>query len=326
VKRRDFITLVGGAAAWPIATRAQKPTMPVIGFMSGRAPETDTHLLAAFRQGLREQGFVEGENVAIEFRWARGDYERLPLLAAELVALRVAVLAALGGDLSGAAAKGATSIIPIVFGRGGDPIKSGLVESFGRPGGNATGYTMLTNQMETKRVGLLHELVPGVTLFGALINPNFAPTARQLQQFEDATRTIGMQLFVANASNDTELNNAFASMVQRHVGAFLIAADPYFDTRREKIIAFATQARLPAIYHFREFAVAGGLISYGPSNTEMYGHAGEYVGRILRGAKPADLPVVQPTKFELVINLKTADALNLAVPNSMQLLADEVIE
>ena len=326
MKRPRFISLLGGAAlAWPLGARAQQ-AIPLIGFMSGRAPETDTHLLAAFRQGLREQGFVEGENVATEFRWARGEYDRLPALAAELVALRVAVLAALGGDLSGAAAKDATSTIPIVFGSGGDPVKTGLVESFGRPGGNATGYTLLTNQMETKRVGLLHELVPGVALLGALINPNFLPAARQLQQIEEATRTIGLQLFAANASNDTELDDAFASLVQRRIGAFLLAADPFFDTRREKIIAFAAQARLPAIYHFREFAVAGGLISYGPSNTEMYKHAGEYVGRILRGAKPADLPVLQPTKFELVINLKTANALNLAVPNSMQLLADEVIE
>jgi ABC-type uncharacterized transport system substrate-binding protein len=325
LKRREFITLLGSAAAWPVAAHTQQ-AMPLIGFMSGRAPETDTHLVSAFRQGLREQGFIEGETVAMEFRWARGQYDRLPELAAELVALRVAVLAALGGDVSGKAAKEATSTIPIVFGSGGDPVKTGLVESFSRPGGNATGYTLLTNQMETKRVGLLHELVPGVNLFGAVINPHFAPTERQLQQIEDATRTIGLHVFVANASNDAELDDAFASLVQRRVGALVIAADPYLDTRRDKIIAFAKQTQLPAIYQFREFAVAGGLISYGPSITEMYRHGGEYVGRILRGAKPADLPVLQPTKFELVINVKTANALNLAVPNSMQLLADEVIE
>jgi putative ABC transport system substrate-binding protein len=317
--------MLGGAATWPLAARAQQ-AIPLIGFMSGRAPETDTHLVAAFRQGLREQGFVEAETVAIEFRWARGEYDRLPELAAELVALRVAVLAALGGDVSGTAAKQATSTIPIVFGSGGDPVKTGLVESFGRPGGNATGYTLLTNEMESKRVGLLHELIPGLNLFGALINPHFAPTARQLQQIEEATRTIGLNVLVANASNDAELDDALASLVQRRVGAFLVAADPYFDTRRDKIIAFAAQAQLPAIYQFREFAIAGGLISYGPSITEMYRHGGAYVGRILRGAKPADLPVLQPTKFELVINIKTANSLNLAVPNSMQLLADEVIE
>ena len=325
LRRRHFIKLLGGTAAWPIAARAQQAT-PVIGFMSGRAPETDGHLVAAVRDGLREQGFIEGQNLALEFRWARGDYDRLPALAAELVAMRVGVLLAVGGDRSGLAAKGATATIPIVFGSGGDPTKNGLVESFGRPGGNATGYTLLTNQMETKRVGLLHELVPDVKLLGAVINPHFAPNAHQAQQFEDATRAIGLQLLIANASNDAELEDAFASLVQRRVGAFLVASDPYFDTRRDRIIAFAAEAKLPAIYQFREFAVAGGLISYGPSITEMYQHAGEYVGRILRGAKPADLPVLQPTRFELVINLRTAKALKLAVPNSMQLLADEVIE
>jgi putative tryptophan/tyrosine transport system substrate-binding protein len=325
MRRRNVVALLGGIAAWPFAAKAQQ-AMPVIGFMSGRAPETDTHLVAAVREGLRQQGFVEGQNLGIEFRWARGDYDRLPALAAELVALPVAVLAAVGGDRSGEAAKRATSTIPIVFGSGGDPVQTGMVESFGRPGGNATGYTLLTNQMESKRVGLLHELVPGVTLVGALINPQFAPAAHQSQQIQDAARAMGVQVLIANATNDPELDDAFASLVQRRVGAFLVAADPYFDTRRDKIVAFAAQARLPAIYHFREFAIAGGLISYGPSITEMYRHAGEYVGRILRGAKPAELPVLQPTRFELVINLKAANALKLAVPNSMQLLADEVIE
>jgi putative ABC transport system substrate-binding protein len=326
VRRREFNTLLGGAAvAWPFAARAQQST-PLIGFMSGRAPETDTHLVAAFRDGLREQGFIEGENVAVEFRWARGDYDRLLSLAAELVSLPVTVLAALGGDQSGVAARRATSTIPIVFGSGGDPVQSGLVQSFGRPGGNATGYTLLTNQMETKRVGLLHELLPSVTFFGALINNHFHAAPQQVQQMETATRSMGLQLFVAHASNDAELEGAFVSFVQRRVGAILIGADPYFDTRRDKIIAFAARARLPAIYQFREFAVAGGLISYGPSITEMYKHGGAYVGRILHGTKPADLPVMQPTKFELTINLRTANALDLVVPTSMQLLADEVIE
>jgi putative ABC transport system substrate-binding protein len=325
MERRKFIALFGGAAVWSVWAHAQQ-AIPLIGFMSGRAPETDTHLVAAVREGLREQGFVEGQNLAIEFRWARGEYDRLPSLAAELVALPVAVLAALGGESSAAAAKQATSTIPVVFGAGGDPVKSGLVESFARPGRNLTGYTLLTSQMEAKRAGLLHELVPSVDVFGALINPHFLPISRQLQQIEDATRALGVQVLVANASNDAELDEAFASLVRRRVGAFMVAADPYFDTRRDKIVAFAAQARLPAIYQFREFAVAGGLISYGPSITEMYKHGGAYIGRILHGVKPADLPVLQPTKFELVINLKTASALNLVVPNSMQLLADEVIE
>jgi putative ABC transport system substrate-binding protein len=325
MRRREFILALSSAAAWPLAARAQQ-AIPVIGFMSGRAPETDMHLIAAFREGLREQGFVESKNFTIEFRWARGEYERLPALAAELVAQRVAVLAAVGGDHSAAAAKQATSTIPVVFGVGGDPIKSGLVDSFSHPGGNLTGYTLLTSQMETKRVGLLHELVPSVGVFGALVNPHFERTSRQLEQIEDAARKLGLQVYVANARDDVELDEACASLVRHRVGAFMVSADPYFDTRRDKIVTFAAKARLPAIYQFREFALAGGLISYGPSITEMYKHAGAYVGRILRGAKPVDLPVLQPTKFLLVLNQKTASALNLAIPNSMQLLTDEVIE
>ena len=327
LRRRDFITLLGGAAVgWPLTARAQQQPMPVIGWMSGRSPEDSAHLVPAFRQGLREAGFVEGQNLSIEYRWARGDYGRLPTLAAELMERRVAVLVAVGGDPSAIAAKQATSTIPIVFGIGGDPVKAGLVISFNRPGTNATGYTLLTNEMESKRVSLLHELLPGVRLIGALLNPNFTPAVRQLQDIEEAVRSIGQTLFVARASNDTELEAALLSLVRQGVGAMLVAADPYFDTRRDRIIAFAAQNRIPAIYQFREFAVAGGLISYGPSITDSYRQAGVYVGRILKGTKPADLPVLQPTKFELVINLKTANALGLALPNSIQLLADEVIE
>jgi putative tryptophan/tyrosine transport system substrate-binding protein len=327
LRRREFITLLGGAAvAWPLAARAQQPAMPVIGFMSGRSPEDSVHLVAAFRQGLGEGGFVEGRNVAIEFRWARGEYDRLPALAAELVGRRVAVLAGVGGDPSARAAKQATATIPIVFGMGGDPIKAGLVESLNRPGGNATGYTLLTNQMEPKRLGLLHELAPGASLIGVLLNPSFPPATLQLQELEEAARTIGQRLFVAKASNDAELDAAFASLLQQGLGALLVAADPYFDTRRDRIIAFAAQSRLPAIYQFREYAVAGGLISYGPSITEGYRQAGIYAGRILKGAKPADLPVVQPTKFEFIINLKTAKALGFEIPPTVSARADEVIE
>jgi putative tryptophan/tyrosine transport system substrate-binding protein len=324
MNRRTLIGLLGGAAAWPLAVRAQQPAMPVIGFMSGRSPEDSAPLLAAFRQGLSEAGFVEGENVAIEFRWARGDYDRLPALAAELVGRRVAVLAALGGEASSAAAKQATSTIPTVFGMGGDPIKAGLVDSFNRPGRNATGFTILSTQLEPKRLGLLRELVPGAPLIGALLGPT--PVQGQLQDIEDATRKIGQRLFVANARNDTELNAAFVSLVQQRVGAVLVAASAYFDTRRDRIVALAAENRLPAMYHLREYPKSGGLISYGPHITDSYHQAGIYVGRILKGAKPADLPVLQPTKFNLVINLKTAKALDLVVPNSMQLLADEVIE
>jgi putative tryptophan/tyrosine transport system substrate-binding protein len=331
MRRREFITLISGAAAgssifWPLAARAQQPAMPVIGWMSGRSPEDSAHVLDAFRQGLREAGFVEGRDVAIEYRWALGQYERLPALAADLVSRGVAVLVGVGGDVSAVAAKRATSTIPVVFGMGGDPVKAGLVASFNRPGGNATGFTLLTNQIEPKRVGLLHELVPGVSLIGGLVNSSFPPAARQAQDIEDAARAVNLGVLVAKASNDTELDAAFTSLVQHRVGAVLVAADPFFDTRRDRIIAFAAQNRLPTLYQFHEFATAGGLISYGPDAGDSYRQAGVYAGRILKGAKPADLPVVQPTKFELVINLKTAKALGLAVPTSMQLLADEVIE
>ena len=325
MRRREVIALLGGAAAWPLAAHSQQDK-PVIGWMSGRAPEDSTHLLAAFHQGLREAGFVDGQNVSIEYRWARGQYEKLPALASDLVSRGVAVLVGVGGDVSAIAAKQATATIPIVFGMGGDPIRAGLVDSFNRPGGNATGYTLLTNEMESKRVGLLHQLLPGIPLIGALLNPNFPPAVRQLRDIEDATRSTGQSLFVAKASNDAELSAAFLSLVQQQVGAVLVAADPYFDTRRDRIVAFAAENRLPAIYQFREFAVAGGLVSYGPSITDLYRQGGIYAGRILNGTKPADLPVVQPTKFELVINLKTANALGLMVPDAMQLLADEVIE
>lgn len=284
------------------------------------------HLVAAFRQGLSEAGFVEGQNVAIEFRWGLGQYDRMPALAADLVSRQVAVLVGLGGDVSARAAKQATSTIPVVFGVGSDPIKTGMVESLNRPGGNATGYSLLTNHMEPKRLSMLHDLVPGAAVIGVLLNPNFPPAARQLQDLEEAARTIGQRLFVSKASNDGELSAAFTSLVQQQVGALLVAADPYFDTRREQIIAFAKQSRLPAIYQFREYAVAGGLISYGPSITDMYRQAGIYTGRILKGEKPADLPVVQPTKFDFVINLKTAKALGLTVPPGLLNAADEVIE
>ena len=270
--------------------------------------------------------WLEGESIGIEYRWANGDYDRLPGFASDLLQRKVLVLVAVGGDSSPRAAKQATSTVPIVFGMGGDPIQAGLVASFNRPGGNATGYTLLTNEMEPKRIGLLHELVPGASLLGALINPSFPPAARQLEDIENAIRSIKQNLFVARAVNDQDLETAFPSFVQQKAGAVLVAASPLFDTRQDRIVALAAQYRLPAMYHFRQYAVAGGLISYGPSITESYKQAGVYAGRILRGAKPADLPVLQPTKFEMVINQKTANALGFAIPNTIQLLADEVIE
>jgi len=326
MRRRQFLHVLGGVAAWPLAARAQQQAMPVIGFMSGRSPEDSAYLVAAFRGGLGEAGFVVGQNVTIEYRWGLGRYDRMPALAAELVDRHVAVLVGVGGDVSAGAAKQATSTIPIVFGLGGDPVKAGLVESLNRPGGNATGFTLLTNELEAKRIGMLHDLVPGAAVIGALLNPNFPPAVSQLQQLEAASRAVNQKISVLKASNDTELDAAFASLVEQKVGALLVTADPYFDTRRDRFIAFAQQNRLPTMYQFRDYAVAGGLISYGPNITDMYRQAGVYTGQILKGAKPADLPVLQPTKFEFVINLKTAKALGLVIPAGLISYADEVIE
>jgi putative ABC transport system substrate-binding protein len=291
--------------------------------MSSRAREDSLYLLAAFRKGLGETGFIEGQNVAIEFRWAQGQYQRLS--AADLVSRRVAVFTAVGGETSALAAKQATSTIPIVF-VSTDPVKAGLVESYNRPGGNATDAFLATTEMEPKRLGLLHELVPGALLIGALLNPNVPEAARQLSELEQAARAIGRRLFVAKASDDEGLNAAFALLLQQGIGALLVAADAYFDTRRDRIIAFAAQNRLPAVYHFREYAFAGGLVSYGPSVTDAYRQVGIYTGRILKGEKPADLPVVQPTKFDFVINMKTAKVLGLEIPPTLLARADEVIE
>jgi putative ABC transport system substrate-binding protein len=327
MRRREFITLLGGAAAvWPLAARAQQPAMPVIGFMSARSPEDSAYLVAAFRRGLGEGGFVEGQNVALEFRWAHGQYDRLPELAAELVSRRVAVLVAVGGNPSPAAAKQATSTIPIVFGIADDPVKTGLVESWNRPGGNVTGITLMTALMEPKRLGLLRELVPGVALIGVLLNPAFPPAARQLQELEQAAHTIGQPIVITRASTDEELDAAFGVLVHERVGALLVAADPYFDTRRDRIVELSARHRLPAIYQFREYAVAGGLLSYGVSITDGYRQFGVYAASILKGTKPADLPVQQVVKFELVINMKTAKTLDVTISDNLLSLADEVIE
>jgi putative ABC transport system substrate-binding protein len=329
VRRREFITLLGGAAAASalrsVAARAQQPAMPTIGFMSSRSRNDSDYLVAAFRRGLGEGGFIEDRNVAIEFRWAAGQYDRLPALAAELVNLRVAVLIAVGGDPSPIAAKQATSTIPIVFGMGGDPIRAGLVESFNRPGGNVTGVSILTNQLEAKRFGLLRELVPGA-LVGVLVNSSYPPAETQLRELEQAALAVGQRLVVAKAGNDEELDGAFTSLLHERVGALLVAAAPYFDTRRDRIVALAAQHRLPAIYHFREYALAGGLLTYGVSLADGYRQFGVYAAKILKGAKPADLPVQQSVKFELVLNLRTAKALGLEIPATLLALADEVIE
>jgi putative tryptophan/tyrosine transport system substrate-binding protein len=325
VRRREFIVTLGSVAAWPFAARAQQATMPVIGFMSSRSPEDSVSVVAAFRRGLGEGGLIEGKNVVLEFRWARGEFDRLPALAAELVSHRVAVLVAAGGGPSAQAAKAANSTIPIVFGSG-DPITSGLVASLNRPGGNATGVYLLNTDLEAKRLGLLHELFPGAALFGALLNPKFAASAQQARELAEAARTTGHPVVFLHASTDAELDAAFATLAQQRVVAMLVAGNPFFDTRRNQIIAFAAQQKLPAIYQFREDAVAGGLMSYGVSLIEAYREVGNYAARILNGAKPADLPVMQSVKFELVINLKTAKILGLTFPPGVLAIADEVIE
>ena len=274
MRRRQFIKLLGGAtAAWPFSVRAQQAARPVIGFMSARSPDDTGPVLQAFLKGLGESGFFDGQNVTIEYRWARGEYDRLPAFAAEFVQRRVNVLVATGGNSSALAAKQATATIPIVF-VAGDPVRTGLVQSFNRPGGNVTGSVIPTTEMDQKRLSLLHELVPTVPLIGALLNPSSPAQENQLPELEQAARTIGRRLLVAKASNDEELNAAFALLLQQGIGALLVAADAYFDTRRDRIIAFAAQNRLPAVYHFREYAFAGGLVSYGPSITDGYRQAG----------------------------------------------------
>jgi putative ABC transport system substrate-binding protein len=322
--RREFITLIGGAAAWPLAARAQQALNPVVGFLSGRSPAEAAGVVAAFRKGLSEIGFVEPQNVTIDFRWAEGQFDRLPTLAKELVDRPVAVIAALGG--SDTVAKAATTTIPIVFGTGGDPVGDGLVASLNRPGGNVTGATFLTAALGAKRLGLLRELVPGAEVIALLANPNYHLGPGQIRDVEEAARALGQRLVVLDGSTDEKIEAAFGALAPQHVSALLVSSDPFFDTRREHLVAFALQYRVPAIYQFREYAVAGGLMSYGTSITEMYRLTGIYVGRILKGEKPADLPVVQVARFELVINLKTAKELGVKISDNLLSLADEVIE
>jgi putative tryptophan/tyrosine transport system substrate-binding protein len=329
VRRREFITLISGSmAAWPLAARAQQPSMPVIGFMSARSPEDSVSVLQAFHKGLKEEaGFADGENVKVQYRWARGNYVLLPALATELVEHRVNVLVAVGGDASARAAKAATSAIPIVFTISGDPVEAGLVESINRPGRNATGCIVFsTGDLDAKRLDLISEIVPGASVFGVLVNPKFPPAINQARELEAAAPKIGRSIFIVHASNDVDLEAAFGALLQKGVGGLVVASDPFFDSRRARIIAFAAERRLPAIYQFRDYAVDGGLISYGPSITESYRQVGIYTGRVLKGAKPSDLPVTQPTKFDFVVNLKTANALGVKLPQSLLAGADEVIE
>jgi ABC-type uncharacterized transport system substrate-binding protein len=324
--RREFITLLGGAvAAWSLAAHAQQPAMPVIGFLSTVSPGPSRTHVAAFHRGLSEVGYIEGQNVRIEYRWADGKFERLPELAADLVRQKVGVIAAFA-NYAAVAAKQATGTIPTVVLVGGDPVELGLVSGLNRPGGNITGIHFFTSGLETKRLGLLHELVAKATTIGILANPLNPAAEGQRRDAQEAAARLGVQLIIVNATAENEFEPAFATLAHQRVDALLVAADSFFASRREQLVALAARHSMPAIYELREFAEAGGLISYGTNLADSYRQVGAYTGRILKGTTIAELPVVRSTKFEFVINLRTAKALGLEVPNSLQLLADEVIE
>jgi len=323
--RRDFITLLGGAVtAWPGVARAQQASMPVVGFLRVTSAADATNLVTAFRQGLKEAGFVEGQNVAIEYRWADGHIDRLPELAADLIRRQVAVIVGHGQVVQ--IAKAATTTTPIVFVVGDDPIKIGLVANLNRPGGNVTGVTFIATDVAAKRLALLHELVPKAAVIAVLLDPNLPDADRELRSVEAAGRTAGFRVLVVKAAKVSELDAAFATIVQAGAGALQVGSGPFFTSQRQRLALLSARHGLPSSYTEREYVAAGGLLSYGTSQADAYRRAGIYVARILRGEKPGDMPVEQPTKFELVINLGTAKTLGLMVPNSMQLLADEIIE
>jgi putative ABC transport system substrate-binding protein len=326
MRRREFIMLLGGAAAtWPLVARAQQPAMPVVGFLHYGSPDTFAHIAEAVRRGLKEAGYVEGQNVAIQYRWADGHYDRLPALAADLIGRQVTVITA-GGNVAAQVAKRATAAIPIVFTSGADPVTSGLVGSLSRPGANLTGVTLIAAEMAVKRLELMRDLLPHARVVAMIINPDYPEADSEMAEVEAAGRIVGLQIQRVTATSERELDAAFATIGQRRVDAFTVGADGFFITRRDQFAALAIRYATPGIYPFPEYPAAGGLMSYGASLTDVYRQAGVYTGRVLKGAKPTDLPVMQPTKFELVINLKTAKALGITIPAMMLGRADEVIE
>jgi len=326
MKRREFIALLGGTTAWPLTTRAQPRTMQVIGLLVGQPSATLTRQLAAFRQGLNEAGFVEGRNLAIVYRSAEGKPERLPALAAELVGIPVAVIAAVGGDVSILSAKAATETIPIVFETGGDPVETGIVASLNRPGGNVTGASFLGSLVAAKQFSLLRDMVPGLATLGLLLNPTNPSSVLTARDVQGAVQPLGLKPVTANAVIEGDLDKAFAQFVEQRIDGLIIGSAIFFLRNRERLISLAASHAIPSIFNGREFSTDGGLMSYGPDNKDTYREAGRYVARILKGDKPADLPVIQATKFELVINVKTAKALNLTIPPQLLAIADEVIE
>ena len=327
IGRRQFISAFGGGAvAWPLAARAQQPALPVIGWLSGISSQAQRPSLAAFLKALGDSGYVEDRNVQIEYRWADGKYDQLPAMAADLVARRVTLIASVGGEPAVFAAKATTTTIPIVMVVGGDPVKEGFVASLSRPGGNITGATVFAYEMESKRLGLLHEAVPAAKTIAVLFNPANPTVASQVHDVQEAAPSLGVELVILNASDESEFERVFATMAQQQADALLVGANPYFFSRRARLVALAAQHRLPAIYEWREFALDGGLMSYGTVLADAYGQAGAYAGRILNGEKPGDLPVVLPTKYQFVINLKTAKALGLEFSPTLSARADEVIE
>jgi putative ABC transport system substrate-binding protein len=325
LKRRDLITLLGGAAAWPLAAQAQQQAIPVVGFVHAGLP--DAPLVAGFRRGLSEAGYVEGQNVTVEYHWLEGQFDRLPSVMADLVRRHVAVIATPGGNYASQAAKAATTTTPIVFGVGEDPVKLGLVASLARPGGNATGINFFIGEVAAKRLGLLRDVVPKAVRIAVLVNPNNVPAAETtLRDIPEAARALGLQIHIFNASTSREIEAAFAALVREQADALFVAADAFFNSRRVELATLAMYYRIPAAYSLRESVEVGGLMSYGTDRAEMYRQVAVYTGQILKGAKPADLPVLQSSKFEFVINALTARLLGIEVPNALQLLADEVIE